>query len=55
MEYSYFAKISLKFVINKEESLNKYTPKDLSELFNIGKETLRYYENINLIPNPAMN
>ncbi|NMM63597.1 MerR family transcriptional regulator [Clostridium sp. P21] len=33
----------------------KYTRKDLSELFNIGKETLRYYENINLIPNPARN
>jgi MerR family mercuric resistance operon transcriptional regulator len=35
--------------------LNKYTRKDLSELFNIGKETLRYYENINLIPNPTRN
>jgi MerR family mercuric resistance operon transcriptional regulator len=29
--------------------LNKYTRKDLSELFNIGKEPLRYYENINII------
>ncbi|WP_143316444.1 MerR family transcriptional regulator [Clostridium sp. HBUAS56017] len=35
--------------------MNKYTRKDLSELFNIGKETLRYYENINLIPNPVRN
>ena len=35
--------------------MNKYTRKDLSELFNIGKETLRYYENINLIPNPTRN
>jgi DNA-binding transcriptional MerR regulator len=35
--------------------LNTYTRKDLSELFNIGKETLRYYENINLIPNPTRN
>jgi DNA-binding transcriptional MerR regulator len=35
--------------------LNKYTRKDLAELFNIGKETLRYYENINLIPNPIRN
>jgi len=35
--------------------LNKYTRKDLSELFNIGKETLRYYESINLLPNPTRN
>lgn len=35
--------------------MNKYTRKDLSELFNIGKETLRYYESINLIPNPIRN
>ena len=35
--------------------MNTYTRKDLSELFNIGKETLRYYENINLIPNPTRN
>jgi MerR family mercuric resistance operon transcriptional regulator len=35
--------------------LNKYTRKDLSELFNIGKETLRYYENINLMPKPIRN
>ena len=35
--------------------MNKYTRKDLSELFNIGKETLRYYENINLLPNPTRN
>jgi DNA-binding transcriptional MerR regulator len=35
--------------------LKKYTRKDLSELFNIGKETLRYYENINLLPNPTRN
>lgn len=35
--------------------MNKYTRKDLSELFNIGKETLRYYENINLLPNPVRN
>lgn len=39
----------------RRKSLNKYTRKDLSELFNIGKESLRYYENINLIPNPARN
>ena len=35
--------------------MNKYTRKDLSELFNIGKETLRYYESINLLPNPTRN
>ena len=35
--------------------MNKYTRKDISELFNIGKETLRYYESINLIPNPTRN
>lgn len=35
--------------------MNKYTRKDLSELFNIGKETLRYYESINLLPNPIRN
>ncbi|WP_155738371.1 MerR family DNA-binding transcriptional regulator, partial [Clostridium saccharobutylicum] len=35
--------------------MNKYTRKDLAELFNIGKETLRYYENINLLPNPTRN
>lgn len=35
--------------------MNNYTRKDISELFNIGKETLRYYENINLISNPVRN
>ena len=35
--------------------MNKYTRKNLSELFNIGKETLRYYESINLLPNPTRN
>lgn len=35
--------------------MNQYTRKDLSELFNIGKETLRYYESINLIPSPMRN
>ena len=35
--------------------MNKYTRKDLSELFNIGKETLRYYESINLLPSPMRN
>lgn len=35
--------------------MNTYTRKDLSELFNIGKETLRYYESINLLPNPVRN
>lgn len=32
---------------------NKYTRNDISRLFNIGKETLRYYEKINLISAPA--
>lgn len=35
--------------------MNKYTRKDLSDIFGIGKETLRYYENINLLPNPVRN
>jgi MerR family mercuric resistance operon transcriptional regulator len=35
--------------------LDKYTRKDISELFNIGKETLRYYESINLLPNQIRN
>lgn len=35
--------------------MKEYTRKDLSKLFNIGKETLRYYESINLLPNPARN
>lgn len=35
--------------------MDKYTRKDLAELFNIGKETLRYYENINLLPNTTRN
>lgn len=35
--------------------MGKYTRKDLAELFNIGKETLRYYESINLLPNPTRN
>ncbi len=35
--------------------MNKYTRKNLSELLNIGKETLRYYENIKLIDNPVRN
>lgn len=35
--------------------LKEYTRKDLSKLFNIGKETLRYYESINLLPNPTRN
>ena len=30
--------------------MNKYTRKDISKLFNIGKETLRYYEEIKLMP-----
>lgn len=47
--------MNIKFAIIRRISLNKYTRKDLSELFNIGKETLRYYENINLIPNPIRN
>lgn len=33
--------------------MNKYTRKDISELFNIGKETLRYYEKIRLMPVPT--
>ncbi|AGF57244.1 DNA-binding transcriptional MerR regulator [Clostridium saccharoperbutylacetonicum] len=35
--------------------MNKYTRKDLSELFNIGKEPLRYYENRYLLPNITRN
>ncbi|RDU21881.1 MerR family transcriptional regulator [Anaerosacchariphilus polymeriproducens] len=33
----------------------QYTRKGLSEQFDIGKETLRYYEKINLLPIPARN
>lgn len=33
--------------------MNKYTRKDIAELFNIGKETLRYYEEIKLMPVPT--
>ena len=35
--------------------MDKYTRKDISELFNIGKETLRYYESINLLHSPMRN
>ncbi len=35
--------------------MDKYTRKDFAELFSIGKETLRYYESINLLPNPIRN
>lgn len=33
--------------------MKNYTRKDIARLFHIGKETLRYYEKINLIPEPA--
>lgn len=50
-------KRNFKFLKHKlrRNNLNTYTRKDLSELFNIGKETLRYYESINLLPNPVRN